>query len=60
MGALTVDLALQLAKVIAEIHLENIRSMPPEERAKYGRMVVEDMQAWRGVVEFFKGKSPTT
>ncbi len=38
---------IQLVILICQIHLETLKAMPEEERAAYGKMVVEDLKFWR-------------
>ena len=41
--------ALALARTIAEIIKITIEAMPPETRAEFGRLHVEQMQRWQGL-----------
>lgn len=45
--------ALNLANTIAEIVKLSIESQPPEVRAEFARMQMEDMKRWREFLERF-------
>jgi hypothetical protein len=46
-----VTAALQLANTIASIVKLSIESQPPEVRAEYAKMQLEDLKKWREFVE---------
>ena len=57
---LTMDpltLALQLANTIAQIVLLSIQSQPPELRAAYAKIELENLQAWRAFLDTFTPKT---
>lgn len=43
--------ALQLANTIAQIVLLSIEAQPPDVRAEYARLQLEDLKAWRAFLE---------
>jgi hypothetical protein len=46
--------ALQLANTIAEIVKLAIEAQPPEVRAEFARIQLEDLKAWRAFLERLK------
>lgn len=48
--------ALQLANTIADIVKLSIESQPPEVRAEFAKMQLEDLKAWRQLLARFLPK----
>lgn len=48
--------ALQLANTIATIVLAAIEAQPPDARAEFARMQLEDLRKWRAFVETLQPK----
>lgn len=46
--------ALQLANTIAEIVKLSIEAQPPEVRAEFAKMQLEDFKRWRDFLDKFK------
>jgi hypothetical protein len=46
--------ALELANTIAKIVLLAVESQPPEVRAEYARLQLEDLKRWREFLDKFK------
>ncbi len=46
--------ALTLANTIAQIVLLSIQSQPPEVRAEYAKIQLENLQQWRAFLDKFK------
>lgn len=50
--------ALTLAATIAQIILTSIQAMPPDQRAEFARLQLEDLRRWHDLIDKIIGAFP--